>query len=284
MWVRKKRISSWLIVLLLALAGPAVAATVTEIPVISGDPGLYSELSATPGAWTPAGADPSYAWLRCGADGENCTPIDGACSLTYKTDDPDLGNTLRIRLTVVESGGPTATEQSAPTLVIERKPYSIPTGEVPPDTCTKVTPTGPNTGSFDSGTEPQPQPGPIPVPGEGLTDFIRPFPVIRIAGRFTRRYTKVTRVSVRAPRGVRIGVACRGRGCAYRRRALAARVRRVSSLQRRYRPGAVLEIRVTQPERIGKYVRVRIRSGRAPRRIDRCLLPTKKRPVRCPAA
>ena len=48
------------------------------------------------------------------------------------------------------------------------------------------------------------------------------------------------------------------------------------------RPGAVLQIRVTKAGTIGKYTRLRIRRGRPPNRIDRCLVPGGKRPVHCP--
>ena len=286
MTVRRKRISSWSVVLLLALAAPAVAAEIVEPPVVTSEhspPGVFSDLEASPGVWSPEAAEASYQWLRCDAGGDDCTPIDFACSRSYTTSEGDVGNTLRIRLTVAEAGGATASATSAQTALVEARVYDIPS-EAPTDTCTKLNPTGPKTGSFDSGTEAQPQPQPVTVPGQGLTQFIRPFPVVRVAGRFTRRYTKITLVSVRAPRGVRIGVACRGRSCKFHRRAMAARVRRVRSLQRRYRPGTVLEIRVTQADRIGKYMRMRIRSGRAPLRIDRCVLPGKGKAVRCPAA
>ncbi len=60
------------------------------------------------------------------------------------------------------------------------------------------------------------------------------------------------------------------------------RLIRVRSLQRTYRPKATIEIRVTQPKKIGKYTRVRTRRGKAPLRLDRCLMPGKTRPVVCP--
>lgn len=292
MTVRRKRISGWAVVLLLALATPAVAAEIIEAPVITpgvpGQEGLYSLFEASPGTWSPDGAEAAYAWLRCvpGGSDVDCTPIDGACGRRYIADRPDLGSTLRIRLTVEGASGSIASTSSAETVVIEEKPYSIPPEEQLPDSCTRVTPTGPNQGEFESGTKPEPQPEPIlGPPGSGIvTRFIKPFPVVRVAGSFTFRSTTITRVTVRAPRGVRIGVQCRGRGCANRRRALTAGVRQVRSLARRYRPGAVLQIRVTRPNRIGKYVRLRVRSGRAPLRIDRCLMPEMKRAVRCPAA
>ena len=39
---------------------------------------------------------------------------------------------------------------------------------------------------------------------------------------------------------------------------------------------------MTQAKKIGKYTRVRTRRGKAPVRIDRCLMPGKTKPVRCP--
>ena len=91
-------------------------------------------------------------------------------------------------------------------------------------------------------------------------------------------------MTVNAPRGARIRIACKGRGCPYRRKAVAVKLVRVRALQRTYRPRATIEIRVTQPRRIGKYTRLRTRRGKAPLRIDRCLMPGKSRPVKCPSA
>ena len=207
--------------------------------------GVFSLLEATPGVWTPAGAEPAYAWLRC--EGEDCTAIDDACGRRYLTDFPDVGKTLKLRLTVDDGSDSPAFMTSLPTTAVQSRVYEIPPDSPASGSCTKVVPTGPKQGEFVSGTQPQPEPEPILEPGGELTRFIKPFPVVRVAGSFTLRSTTITRVSVRAPRGVRIGVQCRGRGCAYRRRALAARVRQVRSLARRYRPGAVLQIRVTQP-------------------------------------
>ena len=142
-----------------------------------------------------------------------------------------------------------------------------------------MTPTGPGQGTFTSGSPTGP--GTTPAPDTSLA-FIDPFPVVRISGRFTRSRTKLTRVTIRAPRGARIGVDCKGRGCPYRRRAIAVKFVRVRALQRSYRPGATIEIRVTQRRKIGKYTRVKTRRGKAPLRIDRCLMPGRTRPVRCP--
>jgi hypothetical protein len=191
----------------------------------------------------------------------------------------DEGHTLRVRLTVTDSAGDSAAGTSAPTVPVPARPYAPNVGAS--DTCTEVTPTGPGKGTFSSGE--QTGGGTTPPPDSSLP-FIDPFPVVRIAGRFKGRRTKLTRVTVNAPRGTRIRIACKGRGCPYRRKALAAKLLRVRSLQRTYRPKAKIEIRVTQPRKIGKYTRLTTRRGKAPLRIDRCLMPGKTRPVKCPTA
>jgi hypothetical protein len=267
-------------------ATPASGATVTEAPTISGVPSTRAapspglELSASAGEWTPQSATASYDWLRCDAAGGACTPVRGSCDRRYTVRDADLGHTLRVRLTVSEPGQPRASEVSGPTARVTVT-YSIPTPGDDGANCVEVTPTGPGEATFTSGG--QTGPGTTPAPDTTLS-FINPFPVVRIAGRFKGTRTRLTRITIRARRGVRIRLRCSGRGCPYRRRAVATKLVRVRSLQRTYRPRAKIEIRVTQPRRIGKYTRLTTRRGKAPLRIDRCLMPGSTRPVRCPSA
>ena len=62
--------------------------------------------------------------------------------------------------------------------------------------------------------------------------------MVRISGRFKGKRTKLTRVTVNAPRGARIRINCirKGRGCPYKRKATAVKLVRFRSLQRTYRP------------------------------------------------
>ena len=113
--------------------------------------------------------------------------------------------------------------------------------------------------------------------------LMSPFPVVRVSGIYTRWGAVFRRVSVRAPRGATITIDCRGPGCPYRRRARIVRIVRLRSLERAFRAGARLEIRVTKPGVVGKYARVRIRARRPPARQDRCVMPGSRRPVRCPS-
>jgi hypothetical protein len=221
----------------------------------------------------------AYDWLRCSAAGASCRPVAGSCDRRYTVRDADVGHTLRARLTVAEPGQPTASGISEATTVVVAKPYSLPALEDLGTTCIQVTPSGPGQGTFTSGSQTG---AGTTAPSPGSRDFIDPFPVIRIAGRFKGKRTRFTRVTVRAPRGVRIRVACKGSGCPRRLRATAVKLVRLRALQRTYGPRATIEIRVTQRRKIGKFTRVRTRRGKAPVRIDRCLMPSRTRPVRCP--
>jgi hypothetical protein len=115
-------------------------------------------------------------------------------------------------------------------------------------------------------------------------ELLSPFPVVRLTLRLTRRGARITYFAVSAPRGARVTVRCRGRGCPYRRRRKEARGdwTRFRSLQRRLVAGAVIRVFVTKPGTIGKYTRFRIRRRRPPTRVDRCLRPGRRSPIRCP--
>jgi PKD repeat protein len=136
---------------------------------------------------------------------------------------------------------------------------------------------------------PTPSPGTvglIPTARNGL--MISPFPVVRIRGHGSGSGIVIELLSIRAPRGAKVLARCTIRGCPRRhttaRAVSAVRTLRLRSLERRYAPGAVLEVYVTLPGRIGKYVRFTIRRGRAPARSDRCLGPGGTQPIPCPAS
>jgi PKD domain len=158
--------------------------------------------------------------------------------------------------------------------------------------------------------EPQPEPGPGPPPadqppagqppaGPGPTDLLpapvvpapttkppvlmRPFPIVRIAGVVLRNGALIRILSVRAPRGSSVRVRCRGKGCptAAIARTSATRLVRFHRFERRLPAGVRLQVFVRKAGRIGKYTRFLIRGGKPPARVDRCLMPGKRRPVRC---
>jgi PKD repeat protein len=143
----------------------------------------------------------------------------------------------------------------------------------------------PGGGSQPSGTPPSPdyvlddgstRPKAVPV-------RMKPFPVVRIAGVVLPNGVVVRILSVRAPRGTRTVVRCAGRGCpaASMARRSATRVVRFRRLERRLWAGVTLQLFVRKGGFIGKYTRFVIRAGKAPSRVDRCLMPGRSRPVRC---
>ena len=123
----------------------------------------------------------------------------------------------------------------------------------------------------------------LPLPTARRPVRMSPFPVVRIAGVVLPRGADVSVLSVRAPRGASIRVRCRGRGCPVSSlaRTTATRLVRFRSFERRLRAGISIEIFVRKAGTIGKYTRFLIRAGKAPARVDRCLIPGRERPVVC---
>jgi PKD domain len=124
-----------------------------------------------------------------------------------------------------------------------------------------------------------------PGPGQGTPKLfkMRPFPVVRVAGVVLPRGARVRILSVTGPRRVRVQVRCRGRGCPLARVARRSRTRvlRIRAFERMLPAGTRLDVFVRKAGTIGKYTRIVIRAGRAPKRVDRCLIPGRSRPVRC---
>jgi hypothetical protein len=117
--------------------------------------------------------------------------------------------------------------------------------------------------------------------GAGLP-LMRPFPVVRVAGRVTGHRTTLTLVFVRAPRDSRIAMDCAGTSCAFVHRERAGGRARLRSLERSFAPGTVIEIRVWRRGFAGRHVRLRTRLGRPPSRVDRCVTSARAPPTTCP--
>jgi PKD domain len=124
----------------------------------------------------------------------------------------------------------------------------------------------------------------IPV-RERPPESISPFPLVRVAGSFGEEGIRIDQLIVTAPEGARVEIRCRGRGCPFKKlvREAGSETVRVRRFKRRLlRPGAVVQVWITRPGEIGKYTRFRIRKGKRPTRVDRCLLPGSMRPAPCP--
>jgi PKD domain len=138
------------------------------------------------------------------------------------------------------------------------------------------------------------------APGTGVgqrsVSMMSPFPVVRIAGRVSRRGARIRRLTIDAPPGAGVRVSCAGRSCPFKRvlKTVSSRLRagvlpatrllRIRRLEGRLlRPGATLRLFVTRADSIGKYTRFKIRRGKSPARSDMCLVPGSGRPLVCPA-
>jgi hypothetical protein len=83
--------------------------TNTREPSISGTAAVGSRLQASRGEW--AGDQPitySFVWLRCNAQGDNCSEIAGANDTDYEVRDADTGRTIRVRVTARNDRGATS--------------------------------------------------------------------------------------------------------------------------------------------------------------------------------
>jgi len=293
-----RRLAGLPVAFALGAALPAVAEAAPEItqpPVIGGQLHVGGTLTATAGGWSGGGA-PSYTWVRCrSAAADVCRIIEGATGTSYVAVRADRGRQLRVLLSVVD-GGERDDVISEATPRIERAPGAPPEPEPEPEpepddepepedeSGEVIDPSAYPPPPFETaGPPPAAPPAGAPTGQPASPRLISPFPVVRVRGRLTRTGARVTLLTVRAPRGARISVRCRGRTCPRRRYATAAGVRRLRAFERTLRAGLRLEIRVTRPGFIGKHTLLRIRRGRAPLRRDRCLMPGSTRPTRCPA-
>jgi hypothetical protein len=78
-------------------------------PSISGNAVVGSRLQANRGEW--AGDQPityAYVWLRCSAQGDDCSEIQGANDTSYEVRDSDRGRTVRVRVVARNDRGSTS--------------------------------------------------------------------------------------------------------------------------------------------------------------------------------
>lgn len=190
---------------------------------------------------------------------------DGAYVFRVRATDAAGNQTVATRAFAVDTAPPTPTPET---------PRSGPTPPVTPSVTTPVTP-------------------PV-TPTHSAPQLLSPFPLVRISGTLTPAGARIRLLSVRAPRGalvrVTVSPACRttrqsSRRCRVREAAGTVGKSAVigfRGLERAYRSGTVIVVRVWRADRIGKYTRFTIVRGKAPRRVDQCLVPEATRGSRCP--
>lgn len=109
--------------------------TNTDRPSISGTPAPGNRLQANRGTWV--GEQPitySFRWLRCNADGDNCSELEGATDNDYVVRDGDVGRTLRVRVSARNDAGSGSVISAQTAVVRTNAPppgSSVPVGEVP---------------------------------------------------------------------------------------------------------------------------------------------------------
>jgi PKD repeat protein len=137
-----------------------------------------------------------------------------------------------------------------------------------------------------AGPAPLPATTPPSVTRARTARLLSPFPIVRIRGVIQHGAVRVQILSVHANRGARVAVACIGRACPVRHVVRVVRsgrrVVRFRRFERRLRAGLIIEVRVTQRGRIGKYTRFRLRSNAPPTRRDSCIRFGARRPSACP--
>jgi len=265
---------------LFALPTAAAAHTrpVVEQPSIGGAPVVGATLSASvaiSGEPVPA---VTYHWLRCEpVRPAKCDEITGDPGASYVVDAADLDHRLAVRVRAVNTAGHHQ-DRSKLTAVVS-SPTTTPTPEPDPDD-----PLDPEDESSDldelglSGSLPGME---LLAPSSGKRlRYLRPFPVVRIKGSLVPGGARITLLRVRAPSRATVVVRCDGRGCDLRRRSVGSG--RIAPLERFLRAGTRITIRVSLGDSLGKYVRLLIRDGRAPKRRDACLIPGSSKRAQCP--
>jgi len=245
----------------LVVTGSAAAATRPALISVSIQGSAI--VGETLGATFEAAGDPpttiEYQWRRCKADKpDDCSDIKDAKAATYTVTPTDLGFRLRVRVKLKNSAGDDE-DKSFPTAVVSAPPLPQPS----------PTPAAPASSSSPSSADTAP----------GGLRFLRPFPVVRVVGYLMNHGSRIVLWSVKAPRGAKIDVRCKGPRCPLRQRSF--RPGRIRPLERYLRAGVAITIRVTRPGFIGTYTHVVIRSRKRPRRRDACLFPADIRPRPC---
>jgi hypothetical protein len=125
-----------------------------------------------------------------------------------------------------------------------------------------------------------------PVAKKPVFKRLSPFPVLTVGGRVAGAVTTITGMRLRrVPRGSTVTMACAGKGCPFRKSRLKVRggsTARLRKLERRLPAGLTVVITIRKGNTLGKYIRIKIRRGLAPARIDRCVSPGSSRPLSCP--
>jgi hypothetical protein len=292
-WSRKAKfllIAVALVGIAAAARAPAGAQTTAPFTVaITGEPVVGQVLTAVP---TPADAPVTeYRWRRCPGAANTCARIQGAATVaSYTVAAADAGNRIEVR--ALSAAGNVRSPMTA-VVTDPNAPVPTPTPTPSPTPTPTPTPTPQPTPEPKQEEEPEvfeqtgkqaPPPAtavPIATLAEEPLVLMRPFPVVRVKGVLVGRGARITLLRVKAPSSATVVVRCSKR-CRVRRRSFGTG--RIAALERFLPAGARITIRVFRADAVGKYVRLVIRDGSAPKRRDACLVPRSSRPAECPEA
>jgi PKD repeat protein len=114
--------------------------------------------------------------------------------------------------------------------------------------------------------------------------LLLPDVVIDINGSVSGAFTTVKLLRVRAPAGTKALVTCKGKGCPKKvSKRGKGRALRFKAFERRLRAGTKLIVRTTKAGFIGRQATFLMRSGKRPKRVDRCVFPGATTARKCPA-
>jgi hypothetical protein len=120
--MRNRLIIAMLAVAALVVVGAAAAAAPdnTAAPTVTGAAREGTTLTASQGSWANNPTSYAYTWQRCASDSTGCTTIAGATKSTYTLVAGDIGHTVRVLVTAVNSDG-RAVAPSATTPIVDSK-------------------------------------------------------------------------------------------------------------------------------------------------------------------
>jgi hypothetical protein len=264
---------------LVAAAAPA-AASAQSRPVINFWPSMIGtavvgeQLQAIGATWSGRSVTVTWAWLRCDSETLwSCRVIDGEPGQSYYVRTNDIGKRLRALLVVRNRDGQAYAWTGATSVIARPAPQPPVVTPPPPAPLPSPPPVAPSPAV--------PAPPAAPAPQAVAPQLMVPAPLVRVRGYLTRRGARLTLLTVRAPRGARISVSCKGIGCPRVARAEAAKLTRLRRYEGMFRAGTRIAVRVTRPGFVGKHTLIRIRRGKPPLRFDSCLYPGTQGPTAC---
>ena len=135
----------------------------------------------------------------------------------------------RVRLQVIDRNGKSAT--AVHTITVDAA-ATVQAAPPPPTPVGSPAPMPTSTGAGAGTAVGAPVPGPSRAAAPAIVaPQMTPFPIVRIAGRIVRRGVVISLLTVHAPPGALVRVACRGRGCPRRAVVRRARSRRAVRLR-----------------------------------------------------